>query len=250
MPKYHLTHADRLFWGGGHHPGIFNDLGRKGMEITPIVKIDLGAPLTLDTNGLIVAATSTELPDTETVTYTFPATSSSPQDGANLTGIMDVPRNITSVTTHGSSIVAMTILVTGTDTYGEAMSELITVAATGTSEIDDGIKAFKTVTSIAITAAADAEANTLNMGFGDVLGLPYKLEGEYDVLAQYADTTEEKLASVWVAAVATDPATTTTGDVRGTVNPDTACDGSVNYYVWMKVDDVSTKTGLGGVLQA
>lgn len=248
--KHHITSAAQLYYGDGYHPGIFNDNARKGAEMTPIVKIDLGAPIVGDPNALIVAATSTELPDTETVTYTFPVATASPQDGVNLTGIMDVPRNITSITSHGSSVVAMTILVTGTDTYGEAMSELLTVAATGTSQAADGAKAFKTVTSIAVTAAADAEANTLNMGFGDVLGLPYKLEGEYDVIAQYADTTEEKLASVWVAAVTTDPATTTTGDVRGTVNPDTTLDGSVNFYVWMKVADPSTKVGLGGLLQA
>lgn len=248
--KHHISTAAQLYYGDGYHAGIFNDNKRKGVEITSLTKIDLGAPLTLDVNALIVAATSTELPDTETVTYTFPVSSASPQDGANLTGIMDVPRNITATTTHGSSVVAMTILVTGTDTYGEAMSELVTVAATGTSQVDQTAKAFKTVTTIAITAAADAEANTLNMGFGDILGLPFKLEGEYDVVTQYADTTEEKLASVFVAADATATATTTTGDVRGTVTPDTATDGSVNYYVLMKVADASSKIGLGGVTQA
>ena len=251
MAKHHLTHASQLYYGGGYHAGIWNDNRRNGAEITPIVKVDLGAPITLDVNGLVVAATSTELPDTETVTYTFATDGgASPLDGANTDGVLDAPRNVTSVTSHGSSVVAMTILVTGTDTYNEVMSELLTVPATGTSQAVAGTKAFKTVTSIAITAAADAEANTLNMGWGDVLGLPYNLEGEYDVLAQYADTTEEKLASVWAAADATDPATTTTDDVRGTVDPNTACDGSVNYIVWMKVADPSTKVGLGGVTQA
>lgn len=224
--------------------------GRMGISKNQLIKLDMGTPIVGDPNALIVAATSTELPDTETVTYTFPAVSASPQDGANITGIMDVPRNVTALVTHGSSIVAMTITVTGTDVYGEAMTELITVVATGTSTAYNGTKAFKTVTSIAVTAAADAEANTLNMGFGDVLGIPYVLTHESDVLGFYADTTEEKLASVFVAADATNPATNATGDVRGTVNPDTTLDGSVQFWLWMHVQDTGTDTGLAGITQA
>ena len=249
MAKHHLTGAGQLYFGDGYQGGLASRNDRHGAEFMPITKIDLGSPIIADTNALIVAATTTELPDTETVTYTFPAVSASPQDGANLTGILDFPRNITCLTTHGSSIVAMTVLITGLDEFGETMTETITIAATGTSEVDVGLKAFKSLTTIAITAVADAEANTLNMGFGDVLGLPYKLEGEFDVLAQYADTTEEKLASVWVAADATDPATDTTGDVRGTVVPDTTLNGTVNFIVWMKVADPATRTGLVGVPQ-
>jgi len=246
MAEHTISHADALFWGNAKKLGGDD---KRGVPMTPIYQADLGAPLTLDANGLIAGATGTELPDTETVTYTFADDAGvSPLDGANQTGVLDVARNITCLTTHGSSIVAMTVTVTGTDVYGEAIQETITIAATGTSEADNGVKAFKTVTTIAITAAADAEANTLNVGWGDVLGLPYRLAGEYDVLAVYADSTEE-LASATVVAGVSATATATTGDVRGTVTPNTATDGSVNYRVWMKLNGVATDAEAYGVAQ-
>ena len=232
-----------------HFEPAFVASGPMGISKNQLIKLDMGTPIVGDTDALIKAATSTELPDTETVTYTFPAVSATPQDGANITGIMDVPRNITALVTHSTSIVAMTVVITGTDVFGEAMTELMTVVATGTSTAYNGLKAFKTVTSIAITATGDAEANTLNMGFGDVLGIPYVLTHESDVLGFYADTTEEKLASVFVAADATSPATNATGDVRGTVNPNTTLDGSVQYYLWMDVRNTSGSYGLKGVTQ-
>ena len=229
---------------------LVTQAGRIGISPNQLIKLNMGTPIVGDVDALIKAATSTELPNAETVTYTFPHASASPQDGVNLTGIMDVPRNITAAVTHSSSIVAMTILITGTDVYGVAMTELMTVVATGTSAAYNGKKAFKTVTSIAMTAVGDAEANTVGMGFGDVLGIPYVLTDESDVLGFYAGTTEEKLASVFVGAVATNPATNATGDTRGTVNPNTTLDGSVQLYLWMSVQDPSTIVGLAGVTQA
>ena len=246
MSEHTISHADALFWGNSKKLGGDD---KRGVPMTPIYQADLGAPITLDVNGLLIAATSTELPDTETVTYTFADDGgTSPLDGANQTGILDVARNITTLTTHSSSIVAMTVVITGEDEYGEALVEKLTIAATGTSAADNGIKAFKSVSTIAITAAADAEANTLNVGFGDVLGLPFRLSGEYDVLASYADATEE-LASATVVAAVTTTATSTTGDVRGTVLPNTATDGSVNFRVWMKVNGVATDAEAYGVTQ-
>lgn len=244
--KQHLGHADEAYIGAAYYEAAFALLGRKGQPVNPTVRVDLGAPITLDADGLIKAATSTELPDTETVTYTFPDDGgTSPVDGANQTGILDVPRNITVATTHGSSVVAMTIVVTGTDYYGDIISETIAVAATGTSQSDAGAKAFKTVTSIAITAAADAEANTVNIGWGDVLGLPYRADNG-TVFAFFADNTEE-LASATVVVADTNTATGTTGDVRGTITPNTACDGSVNYYALMIPAANNTKEALFGV---
>lgn len=245
--RHTISHAKNLFHGAAQHPGANG--AERGVPFNPLVLVDLGAPITLDANGLIAAATGTELPNTETVTYVFATQGgTSPLDGANTTGVLDKPRNVTAVATHASSVVAMTIVVTGKDEYGAPLVESLAIPATGTSQAVAGLKAFKEVDSIAITAAADAEANTLDMGWGDVLGLPYRLGFRADILAIYQDATLENSSTV-VAADATDPATATTGDVRGTVVPTTACDGTNVYKVWMKIHDPSSRAGAFGVDQ-
>lgn len=203
------------------------------------VMIDLGSPITLDADGLIKAATGTELPDTETVTYTFPAGNTTPLDGANQSGVLDVPRNITAAATHGSSVVAMTIVVTGKDEYGVTVVESLSIAATGTSQTAAGKKAFKEVDSIAITAAADAEANTLNMGWGDVLGLPVFLPNAVYLHAEMEDGATVT-AGTKVAGVLTEPSATT-GDVRGTYDPNSACNGSKGFKLVAMLPDPTFK---------
>lgn len=249
MTKRHtISGADEVYWGDVFYENYSPD-GRRGIQWTPLHIYHLNAPDTLDADGLVKAATSTELPDTETVTYTFATDGgSSPLDGAVTDGVLDVPRNITTTTTHGSSVVAMTVLVTGTDVYGETMSELITIAAGSTSQADAGAKAFKTVTSIAITAAADAEANTLNVGWGDVFGMPVVMADKRHVISATMDGDPETGNTI-VAADTTDPATTTTGDVRGTVAFGTAANGTRDFTVALQYDPTS-KTSAFGVTQA
>jgi hypothetical protein len=130
--------------------------------------------------------------------------------------------------------------VTGTDEYDNVMSES---SASGTSHA--GAKAFKTITDV----SSSANITGLTVGTGDVLGLPYNLEHESDVLAFYAITIEEKLASVFVPGDAS-VATVSTGDVRGTVDPVDVPDGTAQFWIWMKVYGVDTKEQLVGVTQA
>lgn len=228
--------------------GKVNALADTGkMARGEMVILNLGAPLTADTDAMIKAATSTEAPDTETVTYTPDTDATSPTDGAasvvSVNGVdyweLDVPRNILSTVTHGSSVVAMTITVTGLDIYGNTMSETITVAATGTSQVDNGAKAFKHVRSIALTAAADAEANTVNVGWGDVIGLPVFLPSTAYVLAELEDNADAT-AGTLVAGVST-AATATTGDVRGTYDPNSAADGAKDFQLVALIPDPSYK---------
>ena len=150
---------------------------------------------------------------------------------------LDVPRNITSTVTHGSSVVAMTIDVHGYDEYGDAMSETITVAATGTSQADAGLKAFKYVKQIDLIAAGNAEANTVNVGFGDVLGLPFFLPDVGYVLAELEDGAAPTAGTV--VAGATAAPTATTGDVRGTYDPNSAADGAAKFELLIAGQNVS-----------
>jgi hypothetical protein len=228
MPvRHNITGADQLFFGQSQIGAKFDS--KRGIPIHPVTFVDLGAPAALDADALVVAATSTELPNATTITYTFPG-SASPIDGARADGVLATPRNITAAATHGSSVVAMTLLVTGKDENNVALTESLSIAATGTSQTATGKKAFKTITSIAITSAGDATTNTLDMGFGDTLGLPYQLTHKnkaiylMDGVVQTGGT---------VTAADTNTATATTGDVRGTILPGTATNGTRRYGVFM-----------------
>lgn len=230
MSKQNITNASQLYSGKGRYAPLFGRNGRVGSRIDPLVKLDLGAPIIGDPNGMI---------ETQNLTsagvFSVDVTVAAALIAAALDGVCDIPRNIVAAWT-GTAV----ITITGTDEYDEPMSE---ASASGTSLT--GKKAFKTINNISVSG----DVTALTVGTGDVLGLPLQLEGEYDILALYADITEEKIASVFVAADDS-VATTTTGDIRGTVNPDTVLDGSVNFYCWMKVKGTNTKRELVGVTQA
>jgi len=198
----------------------------QNFELAPFVEVNLGAPIAADNDAIIYAATGSELPNGGSITYTTANIGTSPCDGANQTWVLDVPRNIYTVTTHSSSVVAMTVLVQGQDQYGVSMSEQISVPATGTSQTVQGKKAFKKILSITITATGDATTNTFNLGFGDVLGLPY-IMARNTVVKEIENTGAASPGTIVVADTSTPSATT--GDVRGTYDPASACNGSKTF---------------------
>lgn len=257
--KHNFTYADELYQGGGNFPPIFGTNGRNGAPVNLITKVSLGAPALIVTDGIIKAATTTELPNTETVTYTAADRAVSPMDSASVPALATIqpsiggsasvfnlatPRNLILTVTHGSSVVAMTCVITGYDVWGQKMAELFTITAGTTSKTATGKKAFKTILSIAFTAAGNAEANTANLGWGDVLGLPYALAGKSDIVAWFENDAQVLPTTVVVADSTT--ATASTGDVRGTIAPTAATDGTKTYFAWINVADKSTTNGLKG----
>lgn len=205
--------------------------------------IELGAPDAADTDNIIKAATSTELPNAETVTYTPDTNGTSPTDGVGpvvtINGVkywaMDVPRNVSLAVTHASSIVAMTADITGLDEFGVEMVEQLSITDTGTTKTANGKKAFKYIRSVAFTSAGNAEANTANLGFGDVLGLPAFLPDTGYVLKELEDGAAASAGTI-VAGDVTEPSATT-GDVRGTYDPSSACDGSKAFKLIVALPD-------------
>jgi hypothetical protein len=150
---------------------------------------------------------------------------------------LDVPRNVI-VDAAGAATAVLT--VTGTDVYGIPMSEAITL--NGTTAVA-GKKAFKTITSIAASAAA----TDFFVGTGDVFGLPIRANSRNYV--QTAWNGAFVTTGTFAAADAT-AATTTTGDVRGTFAPADAADATKRLTLWVFVLDDDTQTGLYGVTQA
>ena len=247
MSNHNITLAETVYQGAAYYEKFNTGTSpKRGLPVSFPIFCDLGAPAVADADSLVKAATSTELPNAETVTYVIAtAGGSSPIDGVDSDGIQDVARNIVSTVTHGSSVVAMTIVYTGLDAYGETVSETHTIPATGTSQVVNGAKAFKSITSVAITAAGNAEANTLNAGFGDVIGLPYRITDKNQVLTMFDGQPD---AAVVVIADDT-TATATTGDIRGTVNPNGTLDGSKKLGAWIVPASRTTKTGAFGIAQ-
>jgi hypothetical protein len=164
-------------------------------------------------------------------------------NGASASGgvaTFDVPRGVQIVST-GAGDTTQIATVYGRDVYGIPMTEAITF--NGTTAVL-GKKAFKTVTRVAISAAL---AGNGSVGNTDILGLPYVEASRGYVQTAWADAFVT--TGTFVAADATSPATTVTGDVRGTFTPPTASNGARRLTAWMFVLNPDSKTGLYGVTQ-
>jgi len=212
-------------------------LGGRAGQLS-VLTIPLGTPVAADTDDLIKAATSTELPNAETVTYTVATTGTSPVDGVNTTWTADVPRTVLATATHASSLVAMTITITGKDDYGEALVSVLSITATGTSKTAQGTKAFRSISSIAITSAGNAESNTLDIGFSGAIGLPTFLASGAYVLKEIVSGAAASAAGTFTAGSMSTPSTTTS-DRRGLYLPDSgqAFNGQLPYELVILSED-------------
>jgi hypothetical protein len=113
-----------------------------------------------------------------------------------------VPRNITA-TAGGTAgdIGAIQVIVEGTNYADEEISETLPAFTADTAGTVEGSKAFKTITKVTIPAH-DGTGATTSIGFGDKLGLPYKL-AHNTVLAAYLNNAKEGTApTVAVSALA------------------------------------------------
>jgi hypothetical protein len=203
--------------GTASEPGVF---------MSPINVYNI-VPVALDADGICAQ-------------QTLAAAGNALLNGALASGgtvTLDVPRNVI-VDAAGAATAVLT--VTGTDVYGIPMSEAITL--NGTTAVA-GKKAFKTITSIAASAAA----TDFFVGTGDVFGLPIRANSRNYV--QTAWNGAFVTTGTFAAADAT-TATTTTGDVRGTFAPADAADASKRLTLYVFVADDDTQTGLYGVTQA
>lgn len=256
MSKHNLTRATELFYGDSYFPPISDVNARHGVPFHPITKLSLGSPIAADDDSLIINATSTELPNNSTITYTPATDGTSPLDGAIaapttiamnngssvLVWTLDVPRNIIATSTTAAADTVFTI--TGYDQYKMKMVESFTIASADASAA--GKKAFKYVSSIAIYSAGDITTDTVDVGFGDVLGLPYRLMAKSDLMQVWFNEVLETTAATAVIGDTT-TISATTGDVRGTVDLNSATDGSA-ISVYMRLDP-STKRTMAGVSQ-
>lgn len=187
------------------------------VPVTP-VWIDLGAPAASDDDALRAAASISAAGDLTLLSagQTF-----------------DVPRNV--IITSAGDDSADTFTVTGTDAYGDTVVETITGANIGVAA---GKKAFKTITTI---SASGASAGTVKIGYGDVLGLPVHLPVTSLVLKEIEDSAAATAGTLVAGLSVLTEATATNADVRGTYDPNSACDGSKSFQILAAVPNATFK---------
>lgn len=135
-------------------------------------------------------------------------------------------RNVTVV---ASGTATSEVTVHGTDYLGQLMSETFTL--NGTTAVA-GKKAFKRITRVEAGVTAD---RTINVGWGNALGLPFKLVKSLIELVDGATTAN---AGTIVNGVDVTQ-TATTGDPRGTYTPhnNNAPNASRTYRIYGMWDD-------------
>jgi hypothetical protein len=101
-----------------------------------------------------------------------------------------------NVTIAASAAQTGDAVITGTNMAGDVITETITFDGTNTVE---GNKAFKTVTKVDLPVAAGTE--TVNVGWGNKLGIPYKLDHN-TLLSAFLDNTLEETAPTVVVDAA------------------------------------------------
>lgn len=168
-------------------------------------RVEFGAP---------VAASATAIVATQAITTTL-----------GLQAITGLPKAVDSIAKWGRGLVVVAsaantavIRVNGRDYLNQPVSEQFTL--NGTTPVV-GKKAFAYVDSVYLVTAGSA--NNLSIGTTDVLGLPYATKA---VLASYengATTTAHTLVTH------VDTQTATSGDPRGTIDPNSALDGTKTF---------------------
>lgn len=106
------------------------------------------------------------------------------------------PRNVTA-TAGGTAgdIKAIQVIVAGTNMNGDAITETLPAFTVDTAGTVTGTKVFKTITSITIPAHDNTGATTA-IGWGNKLGLPFKLAHNTVFLAYLNNTKEGTLPTV------------------------------------------------------
>lgn len=239
--------SDNLFLGPVYLPGQVdaNSPSSPQLGAGPLGRVYVWdiLPLTLNATGLATAQAGTG----GVVALTAGTGVTSRVDGNGLTRlVLDVPRAV-SLTAAGAN--TQTAIVTGYDQYGQRMTE--TFAAPSTNTVT-GKKAFKEILSILFAATP---GSNVSAGTSDVFGLPYSISDfVYIQSIKWAQTLADQAATV-VVADATTPALSTTGDVRGTVTPSSASNGTRRMVALLaltgaQVGPQGTRLSLAGVNQA
>jgi len=245
MPQF----SDDLFLGSAVTDMGMNlgDSSPMSQGVGPLGRIYVWDSVPLAKGNANIAAASVW---TSTITLTAGTGVTSTTNAAGTAVLqLDVPRNVT-VTLGAGSPTTRNVTISGFDVYGQAMTETIATGTTQSTTVA-GKKAFYQISGATISGSPVV---TVSVGTGDVFGCPVRFPNKgYLARVGWNDVLAEDAATVVVADATT--ATATTGDVRGTVAPSSAADGSKRLVVAVLLPAIAagpnaTRAGALGVTQA
>jgi hypothetical protein len=269
---YNVVRWGALGWAGssGANIGVINQVPQtltatniagtntatSGVAITLVTTANSGVTL-VGSTGVTVWASGNVIPANTLVLDGLPGIISpyqavaQPSSGNTMISLYDptkaIARNV-RITCSGDDHLG-TFLVQGYDLYGFAMSETI---AGVTTAVASGKKAFKFISSI--TPGGTVSSTALTVGTGDVFGFPIRVNtvsyanvwwaGSMAVTA----TTPFGTASLFTFADTTSPATSTTGDPRGTIYVGTATPSNATRALLVSVSLDASTFGAGDAI--
>lgn len=198
------------------------------------------------TAPLFTSVASTPTGTTLTITNALGANVTNTQIGtSDLTGIAVWPWAISgaialtdpyqtlaravSITGNAGST-AQNFTVVGYDIWGNPQTEVIAFA--GGAATTNGKKGFKAIVSV--TPASTDGGHSLSVGTTDIFSFTMRADF-WEYMNIYYNGAFITASTGWLAADTTNPATTTTGDTRGTYAVQSASDGAKRLAVYMSM---------------
>lgn len=162
-------------------PRSLKNANRAQSTSLEIIRVAMGSPAAVSATAVHAAIAQTDAEQDITADITNP----------------DVPRNVTIKGNASGN--AGDVVITGTNRDGAVITE--TIALSGSSEVV-GNKAFATVTNIHLPAEVHAGTDTVSIGRGAKLGLPYKFSLDPVIQAYLNGAREATRPTVVVSASA------------------------------------------------
>lgn len=152
--------------------------------------------------------------------------------GGNVVAIADGTQMIgraVAITGNAGST-AQNFTVVGYDAWGQPQSEVIAFA--GGAATTNGKKAFKYIVSV--TPSTTDAGHLLSVGTTDIFGFTMRSDF-WEYVNIYYNGAFITSSTGWTVADSTDPATTVTGDSRGTYAVQSASDGTKRLAIFMSI---------------
>lgn len=203
--NYKENNGDRSVIGGELHITDDAILSKGNNSIGAFLtrfKVAAASATATSATGIHAAVTSTASPSVVITEITNPST----------------PRNITA--TAGGTVTdikAIAVIIEGTNFNDEVITETLPVFTVDTAGSVAGSKAFKTVTKVTIPAH-DGVLATTSIGFGEILGLPAKLDHNTVLKTYLGNVVETTAPTVTVSSTVLE---------NNTIDLNSALNGSV-----------------------